>query len=108
MGGHMIEEAGSLCGFQDREERFSYAAIKMGSTVLAGAITTAGSNIFMFACQLTFFSKMATLNVLCIVFSFCYSLFFFMPLCLLIGPEGETGSIANLFGKKETKAADEE
>jgi hypothetical protein len=51
---------------------------------------------------------MATLNVLCIVFSFCYSLFFFMPLCLLIGPEGETGSIANLFGKKETKAADEE
>jgi hypothetical protein len=49
--GHMIEEAGSLCGFQDREERFSYAAIKMGSTVLAGAITTAGSNIFMFACQ---------------------------------------------------------
>jgi hypothetical protein len=103
--GHMIEEAGSLCGFQTREERFSYAAIKMGSTVLAGAVTTAGSNVFMFACQLTFFSKMATLNVLCIAFSFCYSLFLFMPICLLIGPEGETGSISSLFGgKKGTKS----
>ena len=37
---------------------------------------------------------MATLNVLTISLSFCFSLFFFMPLCLLLGGEGDTGSIA--------------
>ena len=44
-----------------REQRFAFSAEKMGATVLAGAITTGGSGSYMFVCQMTFFSKMATL-----------------------------------------------
>merc|ERR1719182_802251 len=47
------------------------------------------STIFMYVCQLSFFSKMATLIAGTIAFSLLYSLFFFMPLCAVLGPEGE-------------------
>ena len=52
------------------------------------------TNTCMLSIQMTFFTKMATLNVLTISLSFCFSLFFFMPLCLLLGGEGDTGSIS--------------
>jgi predicted RND superfamily exporter protein len=72
-----------------REGKTSDALTKMGITVIAGAITTFGSGIFMFACQMTFFTKMATLIVLVISSSIIYALCFFMPLCALAGPQGK-------------------
>ena len=50
----------------------------MGETVLAGAITTAGSTVFLLACQLTFFTAMGTLIILTVAYSLGYSLLFFM------------------------------
>ena len=64
-----------------------------GVTVVAGGITTFGCATFMFPCQLTFFSKMATLIGGTIFFSLLFALFFFMPLCALIGPQGEIKSV---------------
>jgi uncharacterized membrane protein YdfJ with MMPL/SSD domain len=72
-----------------REGKINVAATNMGVTVVAGGVTTFGSAIFMYACQLSFFSKMATLIAGTIAFSLLYSLFFFMPLCAVFGPEGE-------------------
>merc|ERR1711968_381310 len=82
---HMYMEA-----YEDGKEtslsRFKYACINMGSTVVAGAITTGGSGSMMFPCQLVFFFKMALLIVMTIVSSLFYALFFFMPMLLLFGP----------------------
>jgi len=90
--GHMYDH-GSTVGLHSREEKFAYAIEKMALTVIAGAITTAGAGIFMFACQSTFFPKMATLISGTVIFSIIYSLLFFMPLLSLVGPEGDFGRI---------------
>ena len=87
--GHMYVEAGEPL----REGKLNVAATNMGVTVVAGGVTTLGSAIFMYVCQLSFFSKMATLIAGTIAFSLLYSLFFFMPLCALIGPQGEIKSV---------------
>merc|ERR1711871_1651719 len=102
---HMYIEAGHKMGMVDRTQRFTYAAEKMGQTVIGGAITTAGSGIFMFFCQLTFFSKMAVLICVTILFSFLYSLGFFMSILALVGPEGNLGDLNAYFCKPATDAA---
>ena len=53
----------------------------MGETVLAGAITTAGSTVFLLACQLTFFTAMGTLIILTVAYSLGYSLCGNQPVC---------------------------
>jgi len=93
---HMYCE-GARSGLQTRDERAAFTIEKMGSTVFAGAITTAGSGIFMFFCFLTFFTKMATLICMTIVYSFLFALCMFMGLCFLIGPEGNFGNICCCF-----------
>ena len=65
----------------------------MGSTVMAGAVTTAGSGAFMFMCQMRFFYKMAVLITLTIGFSFVYSFGFFMAYLIMIGPEYDNGNL---------------
>ena len=87
--GHMYVEA----ELRSREGKLTTAATNMGVTVVAGGVTTLGSAVFMYACQLSFFSKMATLIGGTIGLSVLYSLFFFMPLCALIGPQGEIKSV---------------
>ena len=46
-----------------------------------------------FACQITFFEKFAVLIPLTIFFALLYSLFFFMPLCAILGPSGQCGDV---------------
>ena len=75
--GHMFDVARSQ-GLTTRREKFDYSIRKMGETVLAGAITTAGSTVFLLACQLTFFTAMGTLIILTVAYSLGYSLLFFM------------------------------
>lgn len=89
---HMFIEA-TEHGARTKEERFIYSARNMGGTVVAGAITTGGSGAFMFFCQLSFFYKMALLIVMTIASSIVFALFFFMPLCLLLGPDTDFGNI---------------
>mmetsp|Transcript_29152 Transcript_29152/g.65999 ORF Transcript_29152/g.65999 Transcript_29152/m.65999 type:complete len:992 (-) Transcript_29152:160-3135(-) len=80
-------------GIKTREERSVFAIKNMGATVFAGAITTAGSGMFMFFCFMTFFFKMAVLICMVIFYSFLFALFFFMSLAFLIGPEDQVGHI---------------
>ena len=92
--GHMFDVARSQ-GLTTRREKFDYSIKKMGETVLAGAITTAGSTVFLLACQLTFFTAMGTLIILTVAYSLGYSLLFFMPLLRIMGPEGRVGDICH-------------
>lgn len=96
--GHMYQESSDL-GMDTRNDRTRYALERMGTTVLAGAITTAGSAMFMFACQMTFFYKMAVLISITIFFSLIYSLGFLISCMILFGPEKRFGSIKPLFNK---------
>ena len=86
--GHIYTESKQ----EGRRGKMEEAATVMGVTVLAGGVTTFGCACFMFPCQLTFFSKMATLIGGTIGFSLLYSLLFFMPLCALAGPSGQLKS----------------
>ena len=88
---HMYTFAGEHEGFETRSERFEYAVLTMGVTVLGGGITTLGAGVFLLGCQVTFFFKIGTLLVLTVLFSLYFSLGFLMPLCHLIGPQGNTG-----------------
>ncbi|KAH8085090.1 hypothetical protein JL720_7811 [Aureococcus anophagefferens] len=81
----------------DREAKFEYAMRTMGETVVAGAITTAGSCSFLLACQLTFFTSMAELIVLTIALSLAWALLFFMPLLRVAGPEDDRGNVYAIF-----------
>ena len=71
-----------------REDKLRHAVTMMGVTVVAGAITTFTSALFMAPCQLTFFGNMVVLIGGTIMFSVIYALGFFMPLMALIGPTG--------------------
>jgi len=84
--GHMYVVAGEE-GIESRQGRFRFSATKMGPTIIAGSVTTGGSALTMFLCQLAFFTKMATLIVMTIASSIAFSLFFFLPMLLLLGPE---------------------
>ena len=46
-----------------------------------------------FGCVLTFFTKMGTIMCLTIFLSYIYSMFFFLPLLAVFGPEGSMGSL---------------
>jgi len=80
-------------GAHTRADRAQFALRNMGSTVFAGAITTAGSGAIMFLCFFYFFFKMALLITVTIAYSFLFSLGFFMSMVWLIGPEGSFGDI---------------
>ena len=87
--GHMFQHSTATT----RSGKVADAARAMGPTVMGGAGTTLGSGLFMFACQMTFFTKMAVLISGTIFFSFLFSLGFFMALCNVLGPEGSLGDV---------------
>jgi hypothetical protein len=89
--GHMFLE--SPLGSRSREKRVAFSSVAMGVTVVGGAGTTFGAGVIMFACQITFFEKFAVLIPLTIFFSLSYALFFFMPLCAILGPSGKCGDV---------------
>mmetsp|Transcript_8250 Transcript_8250/g.25531 ORF Transcript_8250/g.25531 Transcript_8250/m.25531 type:complete len:1071 (+) Transcript_8250:228-3440(+) len=92
--GHMFDAGRHEKQLYAREDKFVFAMASMGSTVFAGAVTTAGAAIFLLACQLTFFTQMGILILSTIVSSLVYSLFFYMPLLYTFGPEGDFGNLS--------------
>lgn len=103
--GHMYDHGGRHEGCVTCVERARYAMLKMGNTVLAGAVTTCGSGVSMFACQLSFFNKMAFLICNTIAFSLLYALFFFMPLLFMAGPSGSSGYISNYLPRSSSASS---
>jgi hypothetical protein len=92
---HMYCEAGHH-GYITRDSRCIFAISNMGSTVFAGAITTAASAVIMFACFLYFFVKMAILICVTIMYSYLFSLGLFMALMWTAGPQGNVGDLTKI------------
>lgn len=89
--GHMYKE-----GIGSREEKTRHALTYMGTTVVGGGFTTLCAGLVLFLCTLTFFTKMALLLVWTIILSIVYALCFFMPMCLVFGPEGKFGEVPSI------------
>lgn len=89
---HMYCE-GKHFGHNTRDERATFAIRNMGSTIFAGAITTVLAGATMFICWFYFFIKMALLICVTIMYSFLFSLVFFMSVLWLAGPENNFGHI---------------
>mmetsp|Transcript_9031 Transcript_9031/g.10312 ORF Transcript_9031/g.10312 Transcript_9031/m.10312 type:complete len:358 (-) Transcript_9031:335-1408(-) len=88
--GHMYTLAGETEGYTSRIDRFHYSILTMGPTVLAGGATTLGAGLFLFGCQIKFFTKMGVLLTLTVCCSLFFSLFFLMGASAWFGPEGTT------------------
>ncbi|CAJ1378475.1 unnamed protein product [Effrenium voratum] len=89
---HMYCES-SHFGHYTRDARAKFAIRNMGSTIFAGALTTMLAGATMFICWFSFFIKMAILICVTIMYSFLFSLLFFMSLLWLAGPEDNFGTI---------------
>eukprot|EP00435_Cladocopium_sp_Y103_P006972 s3697_g2.t1 len=72
------------------DERATFAIRNMGSTIFAGAITTVLAGATMFICWFYFFIKMALLICVTIMYSFLFSLVFFMSVLWLAGQPLQT------------------
>lgn len=94
--GHMYT-TGEHVGLTDRRAQFEFASRKIALTIVGGAITTVGAGVFMFACQLIFFQKMAALIVCTILMSYLYSLGFFMAVLYTMGPERDQGKLSAIY-----------
>ena len=80
-------------GLQTRTARMRYAMGRIGSTIVAGAVTTAGAGGIMFLGQGDFYTKMAFVMSYTILLSFIYTFGFFASCMLLFGPEFEEGIV---------------
>ena len=85
--------AGTDEGLKSPEDKFKYAALTMGPTVIAGGVTLLGAACFLIFGQITFFLKMAIFMFLVISLSLYFAFFFLMPLLYWIGPENTRGTI---------------
>ena len=93
----MYSEAGHSEGLTTRAERMASSATRMGVTVTMGGCTTLASGCMLWMCTLTFFTKFAVLIIATICFSLSAALLFFMPLCAIIGPEGDFGDVVAMW-----------
>lgn len=91
----------------NREERMRDALTELGISVLFGAISTLFAGIALTPAFIVFFTKFAILLIATVLLSLLWSLMFFPALLLVIGPQGEYGSILpfikclNCFKRKE-------
>jgi hypothetical protein len=86
---HLVH-AYHTAGVTDRVGRSLHAATTMGTSVLAGALTTFLASVALWFCQIVFFVNFGTFMALTVLYSIAIALFFVLPLCSLIGPEGST------------------
>jgi hypothetical protein len=93
-------------GHATKEDRFAYTTKVMGPTVFAASVTTAVSASVMFFCSMLFFVRMATLITVTIAASFAYTLFLFVPLCLVFTTDDPDFGKLNRCCKKSGSAAE--
>lgn len=79
-----------------REQRTKAALAHIGISVVASALTTASSGIFLLFTVITFFTLFGLFVITTIVLSVTYALGLFSALCCMFGPEGDTGDVASI------------
>ena len=76
-----------------RAQRLADGLTAIGISVLAGALSTAGSCVFLFFCTINFFLQFGQLLCTLLVVTIVYTNTFLAPLLLLIGPSDETSAL---------------
>ena len=80
-----------------REGRMRDSLSHLGVSVVAGAITTVLSGLFLWGTVMIFFQKFAFLITFTVAMSFLWSVLFLPSLLLVIGPQHESGNWTALF-----------
>ena len=93
---HVVESY-SNAPVSDREGRVQYAIKEQGMAILSGFITTAGSCCFLLFSSLNFLFKFSIMLLSQVFIGTIYCLFFLLPLLCLLGPQGDTGKITNIY-----------
>lgn len=81
---------------QTRHDRSQQALQEMGISVVSSALTTLMAAFVLFFCGIYFFFQFGAFIFLVISLSIVLSLFFLMPVMMLVGPEYEQGKIVLL------------
>lgn len=81
-----------------RYEKTEDALVTVGVSILSGAASTCGATFPMFFAQITFFSKFGYFMFLTMGLSLFTSLGNFCAMLMLVGPEGHTGQLHNIYG----------
>lgn len=92
-----LAEGYVTCPFPLRQERVRHALGHVGISVLSGACTTLGAAVFMFAAKIRFFFQFGIFIFCTIGLSLVFSLFFFVTLLGICGPQETTGSMKPLY-----------
>ena len=93
MGMSYLESASA-----DRRGRTIFACEHMGISICSGAISTVGASVFLTCCTITFFPKFGIFMAVTIVFSFICAGVVFPAALMELGPEGNAGTLAGVFG----------
>merc|ERR1719197_1468521 len=98
-----IVNAYNNCPRADRVSRIRYSMTLMGISITLGMIATNISAFFLLLCVITFFTGFGQFIIMTIFYSWLSAFFILCPLLMLVGPEGNFGSIGVL--KKLTGAS---
>ncbi|XP_062590675.1 protein dispatched homolog 1-like isoform X2 [Saccostrea cucullata] len=91
-----LAEAYNMSPCMKRQDKTRNMLEKMGLSVLSGAFTTFGASVFMLGAQIQFIYQFGIFVMITVFTSLFLSLFCFTSFLLLLGPEGDSGSITAL------------
>jgi 5-methyltetrahydrofolate--homocysteine methyltransferase len=90
---HLGHSYSRIPGTVDRNERTKNALIHMGPSILAAALTTFTSAIFMLFCEIKFFPLFASILLFTIVYAVIASMIYYIVLSDLFGPSEPTKGV---------------
>lgn len=73
---------------REREERVRIALGSIGISLVSGVMTSLGATMFLFFCNVNFFSKFGILLFMTLATSFVFAFLLLVPLLLNVGPAG--------------------
>jgi hypothetical protein len=102
--GHMFVEATHM-GIQRADLRIRYAMARIGSTIIAAAITTMAAGVALFMAESTFLYYIGFVIVYTIMLSFVYTFGLFVSLNLIpyIGVSGDAGFLPGYMARGHKK-----
>ena len=87
-----------------RQHKSRDALARMGPPIFAAALSTAATGAVMYGCTILFFLRFGTILVLTMVYAILASIFFFLAITNVAGPQGNFCSLAPLCGGRKAAA----
>ncbi|KAJ8043928.1 Protein dispatched-like 1 [Holothuria leucospilota] len=87
----------------DRKSRTFFAIETLGSSIAVAALSTFTAGAIMIPTTVINYSQLGVFLTVTMSLSWLFSTFFFLPLCLTIGPNGDAGQLLKLLSKFRKK-----